>query len=709
MRCVTCLATLLLLTTATAPRSPAASSSAGDVGIEYVAHACFIVTSPSGTRVAIDPFNSHIWLGYSFPDPPPVDAILITHPHYDHDASYHWPREVPVFRRPGRYAVGEVRLEGLAGRHAEPYGEGFGRTNTVWVVEVAGLRIAHLGDNGPLDDSLVEALGRIDVLMLGVDSSFHNLKEAEVEDVLDRLQPRLTVPMHYLIPALSDAVEGLGPLDPWLEGRRHVTRLASHSTSLRAAELPAHPSILVFEPSPAVKTWGEAFLKAEELAGEARAAARADDREGALAPMREALELVPGSIRYSAMLAGQLAAADEREAAITVLERALAGAGREDWRTTANARVRLAKLYQATGRDSLAARQYRLVLASSHQLQARRQAEDFFAADEAPGGAAGELAGIAGLDVFGSDQINAAQVKSAVGEELSRLEALRSDGEHDQASRLRDEIEAEIDRMGDFADVRISRIRYFHEGQPIYITIDLVDAADAATRMAFNPEPTAEPAEDPQDLLAAWQEYEQTAMGLLSRGEIDGRNVECPAFHCIVGFAHPDLERFAALFESAAPEHKSSLKTVLASSSDVAQRASAAYLLAHIDDARELLAALLPAIADPSFVVRNNVLRVLQQVAREQRELDIPLDPILRALDFPATSDRNKSLAVLDGLAERPELRPEIARRAGAMLVEILELLQPNNHDYAYSILKKISGEDFGERDYAAWRAWLER
>jgi hypothetical protein len=39
----------------------------------------------------------------------------------------------------------------------------------------------------------------------------------------------------------------------------------------------------------------------------------------------------------------------------------------------------------------------------------------------------------------------------------------------------------------------------------------------------------------------------------------------------------------------------------------------------------------------------------------------------------------------------------------------MLGLFQPNNHDYAYKILKAISGEQYGERDYAAWRAWMGR
>ena len=42
-----------------------------------------------------------------------------------------------------------------------------------------------------------------------------------------------------------------------------------------------------------------------------------------------------------------------------------------------------------------------------------------------------------------------------------------------------------------------------------------------------------------------------------------------------------------------------------------------------------------------------------------------------------------------------------------ATLLAMLRLQQPNNHDFAYLILKAISGQSYGERDYSAWEAWL--
>jgi L-ascorbate metabolism protein UlaG (beta-lactamase superfamily) len=60
-----------------------------DAHLEYIAHACFVVESPTGVRVVIDPYNTYRWLGYHFPANIPANAVLVSHPHYDHDASYY--------------------------------------------------------------------------------------------------------------------------------------------------------------------------------------------------------------------------------------------------------------------------------------------------------------------------------------------------------------------------------------------------------------------------------------------------------------------------------------------------------------------------------------------------------------------------------------------------------------------------------------------
>jgi hypothetical protein len=70
------------------------------VTLEYIAHACFRVTSPAGTQVLIDPYASRVWLGYDFPPNIHADAVLISHPHYDHS----WP--AAARRQPDRRCQG---------------------------------------------------------------------------------------------------------------------------------------------------------------------------------------------------------------------------------------------------------------------------------------------------------------------------------------------------------------------------------------------------------------------------------------------------------------------------------------------------------------------------------------------------------------------------------------------------------------------------
>src|SRR6266567_3754720 len=131
------------------------------VTIEYIAHACFRVTSPSGKQVLIDPYASRVWLGYDFPSNVRADAVLISHPHYDHDGGEAMGRKVPwppntlVLRNPGTNQLADITIAGFAGKHADPWGKEFGQSNTIWLVEIAGLRIVHLGDNGPLSDATI--------------------------------------------------------------------------------------------------------------------------------------------------------------------------------------------------------------------------------------------------------------------------------------------------------------------------------------------------------------------------------------------------------------------------------------------------------------------------------------------------------------------------------------------------------------------------
>lgn len=245
------------------PSDPRMRLQAGQVAIEYIAHSCFRIHTVGGARLLIDPFASRMWLGYDFPPTLAADAVLVTHPHYDHDADASsglrpvpWAPDVRLMRDPGSYKVADVTITGVRGKHADPWGKEFGQTNTIWLFEVAGLRIAHLGDNGPLSEANVQSLGRVDILMVPIDAKHHILKDPEIEAILKALRPRIVIPMHYRLPDLessSDKPEGLGEIGPWLAARQNVVQLENNIATFTAGSLLPAEVIAVFPHSPKVQ------------------------------------------------------------------------------------------------------------------------------------------------------------------------------------------------------------------------------------------------------------------------------------------------------------------------------------------------------------------------------------------------------------------------------------------------------------------------
>lgn len=232
-----------------------------EVQVEYIAHASFLLTH-EGTTLLLDPFADSVWISYTFPRDIQADAIFSTHPHYDHDGGIfrdlhpYWEGKIPFHQDPGTYKIGTFEIEGLKGKHCDPYGKEFGQKNTIFIFEVAGLRFAHWGDNGPINDTLAAGLRDIDVLMLPIDDSYHILKADETAEVIARVQPKIVIPMHYKIPALEPTPgkpKNLEYINEYFEDKTNVTRLEGHQTSLSSSTLPSQMQYLIFEHAPTVK------------------------------------------------------------------------------------------------------------------------------------------------------------------------------------------------------------------------------------------------------------------------------------------------------------------------------------------------------------------------------------------------------------------------------------------------------------------------
>jgi hypothetical protein len=322
---------------------------------------------------------------------------------------------------------------------------------------------------------------------------------------------------------------------------------------------------------------------------------------------------------------------------------------------------------------------------------------------------------VASLDVYGSRTFDSAKLRAELEPELLRFGALGIEAQTNpnadmqrleaEAVAIQDKVEAVVGAAGPLAYFDLSITTDFGPPQQVHVTVDVVEQADAARRMPFRPAPTGQIA-DPDGLLAAWSEYQTKVFelgfaGTSLRIDVD----ECPVLHCVAPFDLPALAPYLERFNDGARRHADDLYRIAAESGDAEQRANALFVLAHTNDAQRLLPVLASAIYDPAGVVRNNAMRVLMNMAQAHPELEFPVRDLVAAFDFPASSDRNKAGYTLAALAEQPRYRAAI-REAVPVALRVLRSEKPNNHDPAYQILTQISGETFGDRDYAAWERW---
>ncbi|MDD3487712.1 MAG: MBL fold metallo-hydrolase [Candidatus Moranbacteria bacterium] len=174
--------------------------------IQWYGHSCFkISTKPegrgSGEDIVIftDPFDKSIGLR---PPQGKADIITISHPHSDHNNPGALRGEPTVVDLPGEYSVKGISITGINSFHDKAQGAERG-LNTIFILESEGIRICHLGDLGTaLDKKQLEEINGVDVLMVPVGGPF-SLKGKEAEAVVEAIDPKVVLPMHYKIAGIK--------------------------------------------------------------------------------------------------------------------------------------------------------------------------------------------------------------------------------------------------------------------------------------------------------------------------------------------------------------------------------------------------------------------------------------------------------------------------------------------------------------------------
>ena len=187
---------------------------AGQLTVTYYGHCAFLWETSQGARVLVDPYRNRddrYWITRKFPRIP-CDLGLITHAHFDHNAADRLPETASLLRLPGEIRYLDVSIRGVGDLHSNPRGNTSNFPNVMFRLEADGLRFLHIGDNrADWPEDVAAAVDKVDVLMVTVDDSNHLLTYQEVDSLIDRLSPRVVIPLHYHIPGLIPVSAGLLP------------------------------------------------------------------------------------------------------------------------------------------------------------------------------------------------------------------------------------------------------------------------------------------------------------------------------------------------------------------------------------------------------------------------------------------------------------------------------------------------------------------
>jgi L-ascorbate metabolism protein UlaG (beta-lactamase superfamily) len=169
--------------------------------IVYLGHSSFKL-SGKNTKLITDPFDSSM-VGIKYPKVE-ADIVTISHHHNDHDKSEQVSEVKKIVDGPGEYEIGGVSIIGISSFHDDKKGAERGK-NTIYLIEMDGLKILHLGDLGHLlTDKEKSEIGNIDVMFVPVGGEY-TIDAKTAFEIVKSISPKVVIPMHY---KLDGAKEG---------------------------------------------------------------------------------------------------------------------------------------------------------------------------------------------------------------------------------------------------------------------------------------------------------------------------------------------------------------------------------------------------------------------------------------------------------------------------------------------------------------------
>ena len=214
------------------------------VRINYVAHATFLIQTPDGMNIATD-FTGFLGNTSLIPD-----VVTMNHAHDTHWTANPDPAIPHVLPGWGPFGegidhhldLGEVLVRNVSTDIRSQFGGQEDNGNSIFIFEVEGLCIGHLGHlHHEPNEQQYAAIGRLDVVMVPVDGGYTLPREVMVR-IVERLKSSVVIPMHWFSEFAREAfLEEVA--DSFVIDRRTTSFL---ELSLR--DLPSRPTVVVLRP-----------------------------------------------------------------------------------------------------------------------------------------------------------------------------------------------------------------------------------------------------------------------------------------------------------------------------------------------------------------------------------------------------------------------------------------------------------------------------
>jgi len=238
----------------TTPATPAPTGKDATISLTWYGQSTFVLTTNTGLKALLDPTGPGT--GYKIPTLDGIDLVTISHEHSDHNAINLASGNPLVLRGLAGndwakidQTVKGVRVRTVGVYHDDAQGSKRGK-NSIFIFDVDGLRVAHLGDLGhPLSPEQIEDVGAVDVILIPV-GGYYTIDAKTAVEVVSQLNPTVVVPMHYKTADLSASLANvLAPADDFVKaiGNTATVSEAGQTVTIERGKLPAARTVIVIK------------------------------------------------------------------------------------------------------------------------------------------------------------------------------------------------------------------------------------------------------------------------------------------------------------------------------------------------------------------------------------------------------------------------------------------------------------------------------